>query len=548
MEKDYVVVTQAAEIDYSVDYVALPKNYGTSEYFHRTDVKAIYKAVYDNLNELDDKIHFTKTLASYKHVLLKPNLVSVYHACGMEKNDYPESTDPRVFDAIVSFFMQYNSNIIIIESSGKPMPTTTSFRVSGINRIAKHYHIGLIPLETECVNRYMLPKAEVMKEVYIPHILEEVLRGEAFYVSVPKLKTNLYTKVTLGFKNAMGTLPYCLRERNHNYYINKKLADLLYLFTPNLVVIDGIIGGEGNTPAPVDPVEVGVIISGNNTVEVDRIGTIMIGYDPDTIPLIQEAVKRGFASESVEVIGEYKSYDFRRANASLMADEFHEKFPNVDVLAGHNLAHAPKVTAVDQVTKEIARELEMACDGGCLAALRSGFDYIIYSQNPKYDFPLTVVVGGGVLIDGVRYWFDRDANAFSEEQIRQSKKPILTLGNCALVLKDVAKYRTDGCCSPSACMLAVTAAAGIAFPLLSIKNKSVLDLGISIVAGVFKRSYHILMNRWVDCPSEHEDKIYGIPELSEVDLQRDYIEWPLPKMSWKLKWKLIKNQFSILKL
>lgn len=548
MRKDCVVITQAPEMNYLLDYVALPKNYGESSYFERADVKAIYKAVYDNLNQLDERIRFTETLGQYKHILLKPNLVSVYHNCGMEKNDYPESTDPRVFDAIVSYFMQYNKNVMIIESSGKPMPTMTSFRVSGLDRIAKFYDIGLIPLETQCVNRYILPKAEVMREVYIPHILEEVINGESYYVSVPKLKTNLYTKVTLGFKNAMGTIPYFLRERNHNYYINKKLADLLYLFTPNLVIIDGIIGGEGNTPAPVDPVEVGVIISGNNSVEVDKVGTKIIGYDPERIPLIQEAVARGFASDDVEIIGEKAPCDFRRANASLMDDEFHEKFPNVEVLAGHNLAHAPRITSINQVTKEVARELEMACDGGCLAALRSGFDYVIYSPKPKYDFPLIVVVGGGVLIDGVRYWFDREGKAFSEDEVRQSQKPILTLGNCALVLKDVAKYRTDGCCSPSACMLAVTAAAGIPFPLLSLKNKSFIDLGLTLVGVVLKRSYLIAIGHWVDCPSEHIDKIYEVPDLSDTDMQKDFLEWPLPKMSWQLKWRLIKNQFGILKI
>lgn len=548
MNQDCVVITHASSMDYTVDYVSLPKNYGTEEYFERSDVKSIYKAVYDNLNQLDERIHFTKNLEKYKHILLKPNLVSVYHECGMEKKDYPESTDPRVFDAVVAYFMQYNENVVIIESSGKPMPTMTSFRVSGLNRIAKHYQIGLIPLETECVNRYMLPKAEVMKEVYIPHILEEVIRGESYYVSVPKLKTNLYTKVTLGFKNAMGTIPYFLRERNHNYYINKKLADLLYLFEPDLVVIDGIIGGEGNTPAPVDPVEVGVIISGNNAVEVDRVGTRFIGYDPETIPLIREAVARGFASDNVEVIGEIESYDFRKADSSLMADSFCERFPNVDVLVGHNLAHAPKVSDVNGVTLELVKELEIACDGGCLAALRSGFDYVIYSPKPNYDFPLTVIVGGGILIDGIRYWFDKEGQAYSEAEVRKIDKPILTLGNCALVLKDVAKYRTDGCCSPSACMLAVTAAAGIPFPLLSIKNKSLFDLGGTLVGVVLKRSWHILNNRWVDCPSEHVDKIYEIPGLSEEDMRKDYIEWPLPKMSWKLKWQLIKNQFGILKI
>ncbi len=549
MQKDFVVVTKAEALNYSQDYVSLPKNYGTADYFARADVTAIYKAVQDNLNQLDAKSGFTKTLGSYRHILLKPNLVSVYHNSGMAQKDYPESTDPRVFDAIVSYFYQYNKNIVIIESSGKPMPTMTSFRVSGLDRVAKHYGVGLIALETQCVSRYMLPKAEVMKEVYIPYILEEVMRGEAYYVSVPKLKTNLYTKVTLGFKNAMGTIPYALRERNHNYAIHKKLADLLYLFQPNLVVIDGLIGGEGNTPAPVDPVLVGVLISGNNAVEVDKVGTRIIGYDPAEIPLIQEAVKRGFGSDAVEVIGEVVPCDFRRANASLMSQAFCARFPNVQALAGHSLPHAPQVADIHAVDAALVREIEMACDGGCLAALRSGFDYIIYSPKPNYEFALTVVIGSGIEVDGVLYWFDRDGKPYTEADVRALSAPLLTLGNCGVgPFGDIAKYRTDGCCSPSACMLAVTAAAGIPFPLLSPKNSSVLDLAFTLVGVVLGRAGRIARGHWVDCPSEHNDKIYPIPMLSQEELAQNYIPWPLPKMTLKQKYKMIADQFRILKI
>ncbi|MBV5272965.1 MAG: DUF362 domain-containing protein, partial [Lamprocystis purpurea] len=80
-------------------------------------------------------------------------------------------------------------------------------------------------------------------------------RGDAAYVSVPKLKTNLYTGVTLGFKNAMGVIPYNLRQRHHHYAIDRKLVEMLYLFKPDLVFIDGVVGGEGECPAPVDPVD-----------------------------------------------------------------------------------------------------------------------------------------------------------------------------------------------------------------------------------------------------------------------------------------------------
>lgn len=546
--KDYIVITKAPARNYLQDYVSLPKNYGTDAYYSRPDIKAIYQAVYANLDQLNEKNGFTSRLSRYEQILVKPNLVSVYHNSGMEQTDYPESTDPRVFDALISYLKQYHQNITIVESSGKPMPTRTSFKVAGYDRIAKHHKVGLVALETCPVVRYMLPKAEVMKEVYIPEIFKDVIDKKAYYISVPKLKTNLYTQVTLGFKNAMGAIPYSLRERNHNYYINKKLADLLYLFEPDLILIDGLIGGEGNTPAPVDPVETGVLISGTNSVAVDSVGTEVMGLDPEQIPLIVEAKKRGFQSKETEIIGEIPHFHFRRANPSLMDEEFRRRFPNILVLAGHNLPHAPKVTDPNRVTPEVARQLEIACDGGCLAALRSGFEYVVYAPKKNYELPLTIVIGGGILCRGKRYWFDYTGKPYSEQEIRAMKQPLLTVGNCAHVLEDAAKYKTPGCCSPSTCMLAATAAMQIPFPLLSTKNRSVVHFASHVVSMVLCRAVLSLRGKWVDCPSQHINKIYPIPKLTSAQKKQNYIEWPLPKMSPAMRWKLICDQFRILKL
>lgn len=544
----HVIITKSPKINYRKDYVALPKNYGTDEYYSRDDVQAIKETVYKNLNDLDERIEFTKKLSSYKRILIKPNLVSVYHKSGLAETDYPESTDPRVFDAVVSYIKQFNHHIAIVESSGKPMPTATSFKVSGIDRIAKHHNAKLYPLETQPVVRYMLPKAEIMKEVYIPEIFNEVILGESFYISVPKLKTNLYTTVTLGFKNAMGTIPYFMRERNHTYLINKKIADLLYLFKPDLVIIDGIIGGEGNTPAPVDPVDVGVIISGNNSVEVDRVGTKIMGINPDEVPLIKEAVKRGFSDETVKVTGEIISVPFRGANPSLMDEEFSKNFPNVLVLAGHTLKHAPKITDIHSVTPEIARELEIACDGGCLAAARSGFDYIHYSPNPKYDFPLVIIIGSGIELNNSKYWFDRTGKPYSAKKICNLPQPKLTLGNCANGMDYCAKFKAPGCCDPAKCMLAVTSAGNVTFPLLSIHNKSVGSLGICLIKNVLIRCFHIIHGKWVDCPRAHEDKIFPIPELDNTKKTADYIYWELPKMTLSIKKQCIKDQLSLFEI
>lgn len=547
-KKEYIIVSQAHHMDYRRDYVALPKDYGTKAYYRRPDIREIRSLVYENLNQLNQKTGFVEKMAACDKILIKPNLVSVYHNSGLEGKDYPESTDPRVFDAIICYLKQYHQNIVIVESSGKPMPTRTSFKVAGYDRIARRHKTGLIALETCPVTRYLLPKAEVMKEVYIPEIFQDVINGSAFYISVPKLKTNLYTQVTLGFKNAMGTIPYAMRERNHNYYINKKLADLLYLFEPDLVIIDGLIGGEGNTPAPVDPVDTHVILSGTNSVAVDSVGTEIMGLDPEQIPLIKEAKRRGFGADEVEIIGDIPHFNFRRANPSLMDEEFHKQFPNVLVLAGHNLPHAPKVSDPEVVTPELARKLELACDGGCLAALRSGFDYVAYAPKKDSTLPLVIIVGGGVKCGNTRYWFDRDGKPYTEQEIRRLTPPLLTLGNCASVLNDAATYKTPGCCSPSTCMLAVTSAMKIPFPLLSTGNHALLHFGSHAFSMVLHRALLSLRGKWVDCPSQHINQIYPIPPLPESQKSLNYIKYPLPPMLLKMRLKMVRDQLFILKL
>lgn len=544
--KSYVVIQDAPEMDYMKDFVALPKNYGTPAYFNREDVKAIRDTVYKALDELDKRCRFTEQLRNNRHVLIKPNLVCVYHDSGFDERDYPETTDPRVFEAVVSYIRQYTDRISIVESSGKPIPTPVSFRITGYDRIARFYGAKLVPLEQQPVVRYMLPKAEVMKEVYLPEILDQVVRGEAFYISVPKMKTNLYTGVTLGFKNAMGTIPYFLRERNHNYLINKKLADLLYLFKPDLTVIDGIIGGEGNTPAPVDPVRVGMIVCGNNSVEVDRITTYMMGFDPEQNQLIQEAVRRGFNDPDVEIIGQVRVTKFRPAIASLMDEKTRRDFPNLLALAGRTGQGVPQITDVNAVTPEMALQIEQACTGGCLAATKSGLEYYNFTSKARRDFSLCIIEGPGIVIDGKRWWFDRDGRPYSEEDIAALPMKKMAMGNCAELARHLSDYYAPGCCDPAKCMAVVCKAAGVTMPIMSFRNKNLLKLVTGMIKTVAVRRKHIKNGRWVDCPHSHEDKIFDLPQLSAEDKEKDYIEWPLPPMSREEKRRQLRDQLKII--
>jgi len=97
-------------------------------------------------------------------------------------------------------------------------------------------------------------------------------------------------------------------------------------------------------------------------------------------------------------------------------------------------------------------------------------------------------------------------------------------------------------------MLAACGAMKISFPLLSLRNTAFAYFGISVVHMILSRSISSLRGKWIDCPSKHVDEIYPVPEIAKEDQDSDYIPWPLPKMSWSLRLKLVKDQLKMLKL
>lgn len=534
--KNYVVVSKAPELDYKKDYVALPKNYGSKKYYERNDVKAIIRTVHENLDDLNEKSGFVEKLRN-KRVLLKPNFVAVFHKLGFKDDDYPQSTDPRVIDAVVMYLKKYTGDIIIIEGSGGPV-TRLMAKINGTDRIVKRYGIEFQAVEELPVDRYLLPKAQVMKEVFIPRTFSEVVRGEAFYISLPKMKTNAYTGVTLGFKNAMGCLSTHMRYRNHNYNIDKKLVDLLWLFKPDLTIIDGIIGAEGNVPGPVDPVDSNLIISGTNSVETDRVATRIIGHDPSKIRLMQEADSQGFNDSGVTVIGEPKPIPWRHADTSVITGRIADAFPNVCFLVGATKNTAPEIDSLD-VDIETLKAMEQACPGGCLPSVIYNFENFNYRKDvdPK-TVKMTLLIGAGAEYEGERYYFDRNCRAYSRDDVRKLEGPVVAVGSCTSWLRDDTEYFIEGCTAHIARLTtALNKAVGKSNPIM----KSILTKP-AYIAVILKslqvRKKLARAGNPMDVELCMEDKIFEGRKLTENEKLLDYIPCeitPLTKAQIKMQ-------------
>lgn len=541
-EKNAVVITKAPALNYFHNNVSLPYDYGTDSYEKRMDVVAIKSTVRRSLEDLDKETGWKKQFEG-KKILIKPNLVFVTPA-GAYRYDYaiPQTTDPRVFDAVLDVLDGIVSDIIIGEGSG--MVTWAYAHMAGYDRIAKKHGAKIVYFEEMATDRYFCPKAEVGQEVYVPTIISEVIKGERLYVSVPKMKTNIYTGVTLGFKNAMGTFSCNMRYRNHTWQIDKKLSDLLYLFKPDLTVVDGIIGGGGNTPGPNFPVLVDKIVTGTNSVEVDRVVTEMMGFDPTKNKLLIEAGNRGFGDPDVKIVGKKEVTPFIPAEQSLITPRFEHNWPGIKYFVGHTNSRAPKLEKL-QNDRDFAIEMEKTCGGGCVASIGTTFEVMFASKT----YPLTkrrklnIIVGNGAELDGKKYWLDRDGKAYSLEDLKALPGITVVCGECSAPAKDAATpgLWIRGCGEVNNLAVRLMLAMMPTLPGQFDMNN------IQIIGAGLIRKYVIkLFMAAKGTPTEpnfdaYDDGLFTIPELAAKNLDCDWVEAPVPKLTMDQRIEAVKN-------
>lgn len=446
---------------YEEGCVYLPPDYGAAAWERRPEVAAIRRAVYAALDRLDAETGAGERLRG-RPVVVKPNLVLVYRDIGTERSAYPETTDPRVLDALVLWLRERASAVAILEGSGRGAPTRTAFRLSGVDRLARHRGCELVAVEESPMARYFIPDARVQREILVPEALIPAVEGRGAYVSVPKLKTNLYTGVTLGFKNAMGLLPYNLRQRDHDSSIEDKLVDILRLIKPAITLIDGIVGGEGECPAPVFPVDSRAIVAGDHAVETDRAATSFMGFDPAEIGLMRKADEAGFGDPAgARILGDATPVRFRPADRSLVSPRVRALFPELTVLYGLRLAEgAGTAEAVEPVAPgatsasanaEPARRSEAACRGGCVASTRFGLA-MMEAEGARFRRPALLAIGPG-LAPGAPgneggsepIWLDAKGRPWTASEITGFEGPKAAVGSCTRPLVGASGYFVEGC-------------------------------------------------------------------------------------------------------
>ena len=230
-------------------------------------------------------------------ILINPNWVTSDHF----STGNVTSTD--TLEGILIYLIQ-NADIdpkkIIVADGGSFGTSEKFFKLNEVFRL-EEYGVNIMNLNNdETINDIEISNPLALKTVNIAKTAIEA----SCIISVPSLKTHNLAITTLSMKNMMGTImPKSIMHTN----IHKKITDLISVLRSKMKfqIIDGIIGSNG-WELGGKPIQMDVIIAGEDPVAVDRVGSAIMGYGPDKVKYLKygEEKQLGTANlEDIEIIG-----------------------------------------------------------------------------------------------------------------------------------------------------------------------------------------------------------------------------------------------------
>ncbi len=142
--------------------------------------------------------------------------------------------------------------------------------------------------------------------------LSKEAMGADVVINLPKVKSHMQLTITMGVKNLFGCVPGKMKAWWHmeagkdvNKFANM-LIETAQAIAPQLTIVDGIIGHEGNGPSAGEPRNLGLLGASTNVFALDRAIAAILSVDPQQVPTLAAAIRLGLCSEhisDIEIVG-----------------------------------------------------------------------------------------------------------------------------------------------------------------------------------------------------------------------------------------------------
>jgi uncharacterized protein (DUF362 family) len=230
-------------------------------------------------------------------VLIKPNFVSTLNQLSATPVDAVRST--------LTFLKDKGVNEFTIAAGPAIGTADDGFDNYGYRPLAGEFNITWLDLNTD----ETVEVASFDDKLNIQYLNMSRTMSEAYVVSVTRTKTHNDVVVTLGLKNILvGTLAgRSEKQKIHrgSKAINLTLAKMAQHVAPDLTVLDGTEGMQGNGPVSGDPIDSRITLASAHSIAADVIGLQAMGYRLDQVGYLRYAMElRRLTLDDIEVIGE----------------------------------------------------------------------------------------------------------------------------------------------------------------------------------------------------------------------------------------------------
>jgi uncharacterized protein (DUF362 family)/ferredoxin len=210
-------------------------------------------------------------LAGRRVAVLKPNFVAGRPA----RTGATTSLD--LLAAVADVVHAAGATPLLCESSGTEFDDEATYTILGLEAFCRRHEIGLVrPGEPW---RELRPAgARRLKRFRVPAQL-----AEACLINLPVLKTHVVSGMSLAMKNLMGLLPREDRRAMHTRGIQQCIVDLNRGLRPDLSIVDGSVGQDGDGPLYGHAADLGLLVAGRDSLAVDLTCCQLVQVDPLTI-------------------------------------------------------------------------------------------------------------------------------------------------------------------------------------------------------------------------------------------------------------------------
>ncbi len=245
-----------------------------------------------------------------KRVVLKPNNVSIsVPLCATHADNLA---------GILEFLKSIGKRDVVIAESCSGGSTLEGFSNYGYNPVAAKYGAKLVDLDQ---TEYELVPSVDERDLrpYPTRVARMLTDRNNYIISATKLKTHDTVVATLSLKNIVmaaplkGQIDGRFRSDKRLVHgggvrgINYNLASLAPRLHPDLAVIDGYEGMEGNGPVRGTPVDHRVCVVSPDWLAADRVGIELMGIDFSTVGYLNYCAQYGGLGEAnlerIEILG-----------------------------------------------------------------------------------------------------------------------------------------------------------------------------------------------------------------------------------------------------